>query len=389
MHAGTDTSIRPTGFFSRGFRPFFLGAAALAGLAVPVWALAFSGFAGMPGGFASVAWHSHEMIFGYTGAVVAGFSLTAVPNWTGRLPIAGRALAGLFALWLLGRLAMALSPVLGPVVAGVLDGPFLVVLAGCLLREIVAGGNMRNLPIAGLVGVLALANVFWHVSLAADWETEPAQRAALAVVTVLIALVGGRVTPSFTHNWLMKIGRDAAMPGIGWIDKAALAATVAAMAAWTVAPDANWTGALLLAASAGLGLRLSRWRGWQTVSEPLVFILHVGYLWLVLAFAMLGVAAVGVEMISAATALHGLSAGAIGTMTLGVMTRASLGHTGMPLTANRTTIMIYALVTIGAVVRVLAGIYDQHYGAGVIVGGALWSGAFVLFVLTYGPRLIR
>ena len=343
----------------------------------------------MPGAFASPEWHAHEMIFGYTGAVLAGFSLTAVPNWTGRLPLAGRPLAALFALWLLGRLAMALTPAIGVVTAGVLDGLFLLVLAGCLLREIIAGRNIRNLPIAGLVAALGIANVFWHVSLAAEWDVVPAQRAALAVIAVLIALIGGRVTPSFTHNWLMKTGREATMPGIGWIDKIAIALAAASMAAWAVMPEANWTGALLLAASAALGLRLSRWRGWQTASEPLVLILHIGYLWLAVAFALLGAAALAPDLIGSAAALHGLSAGAIGTMTLAVMTRATLGHTGAPLTADRMTLAIYILVTAGAVVRVLAGVYAQHYSTGVMVGGFLWSSAFVLFVLNYGPRLVR
>ncbi|MGI9416138.1 MAG: NnrS family protein, partial [Hyphomicrobiales bacterium] len=173
-----------SGFLSRGFRPFFLGAACLAAMAVPLWALALSGAIALPGDFASPAWHVHEMIFGYTGAVLAGFSLTAVPNWTGRLPVAGRPLGALFALWLIGRAAMLAAPGIGPVAAGVIDALFPLVLAGYLLREIIAAGNMRNLPIAGLFTLFALANVFWHVAGVVGWDSDLAQRLGLAVVTV-------------------------------------------------------------------------------------------------------------------------------------------------------------------------------------------------------------
>lgn len=385
----TERRTAPAGFLSRGFRPFFLGSTVLAAVAIPLWVAAYSGWLAFAQGALTLEWHTHELIFGYTGGVVAGFALTAVPNWTGRLPVSGRPLAGLFALWIIGRLALLSAPWIGAGAAAVLDVAFPVALSGYLLREIIAAGNLRNLPIAGLVSALALANVFWHTARIVEWDVAIAERCGLAVVALLISIVGGRVTPSFTHNWLMKTGRAAAMPMMTRLDKLALAVTAAALAAWAAAPQATATGLLLLAAGAALAARLSRWRGWQTVSEPLVLILHIGYLWMAAALVLLGLSAVWPDHVDPQSALHALSAGAIGTMTLAVMTRAALGHTGSPLTAGGATIVIYILVTAGALLRLVSGMATESYVTLLIIAGAMWSGAFALFVVSYGPCLVR
>ncbi len=380
---------RPSGFLSRGFRPFFFGSAVLGALAVPLWALSFAGWLDFAQDALTREWHTHEMVFGYAGGVIGGFALTAVPNWTGRLPVAGAPLAGLFALWLAGRMALLLLPLIGEGATAILDSMYLLALAGYLLREIIAAGNMRNLPVAGLVLVLALANVFWHVSHIMTWEPAVAERGGLAVVALLITVVGGRVTPSFTHNWLKKAGRTADMPGVTLFDKITMALSAAGLAVWVAAPDGTPTGVLMTGAGIALVFRLSRWRGVQTFPEPLVLILHIGYLWLAVAFMLLGAAAALPDIVDRQTALHALTAGAIGTMTLAVMTRASLGHTGAPLVSDRATNAIYAFVTAGSLLRLLAGGASDWYAALVATSGVLWSGAFVIFVAAYGPRLVR
>ncbi len=388
----TGAGSRPgkgNAILSRGFRPFFLGAAILAALAVPLWAASFSGWLGVAQDALTVEWHTHEMIFGYAGSVIGGFALTAVPNWTGRLPVSGRPLAVLFGLWIAGRLALLAVPVIGELAVAIIDSLYLVTLAGYLLREIVAAGNLRNLPIAGLMSALALANVFWHVSRIAAWDVAVAERCGLAVVALLIALVGGRVTPSFTHNWLNKTGRKADMPGVTLVDKAALGLSAAGLAVWVAAPDMVLSGVLMAAAGTALFVRLSRWRGVQTLAEPLVLILHIGYLWLAVSFVLLGAATLAPDSIDQQMALHALTAGAVGTMTLAVMTRASLGHTGAALAADGATVTIYALVTAGALLRVSASGGFDSYAILVTTSGLLWSGAFVVFVLAYGPRLVR
>ena len=377
------------GFLSRGFRPFFLGGAILAAVAVPLWVASFAGWLVFAQDALSLEWHTHEMIFGYTGAVLAGFALTAVPNWTGRLPVAGRRLAILLMLWVAGRAAVLATPAIGEIAAAIIDIVFPVMLALYLLRETLAARNLRNLPIAGLVSVFACANVFWHISRILVWDVGLAERCGLAVIALLIALVGGRITPSFTHNWLMKTGRKVNLPSVTWLDKTVLAIAASALVFWAVAPTAFATGMLGLLAGAGLGFRLSRWRGWLTVLEPLVLILHVGYLWLALSLALLGTAALAPDFINHQMALHALAAGAIGTMTLAVMTRASLGHTGSALSADGVTVIIYAFVTAGAVLRTVASGAIENYAGLLLAAGLLWSGAFALFVVSYGPRLVK
>ena len=374
-------------FWSRGFRPFFLGSAAFATLAMALWALTFAGWSFPFDGAITLQWHSHEMIFGYTGGVIAGFALTAVPNWTRRLPVAGMPLAMLFGLWVLGRGAMLAAPAIGAGTAAVLEGAFLPVLAAYLLREILAAGNLRNLPIAGMVTAIALSNIYWHLSDLSGWDVSLAQRCGLALVSMLIALVGGRITPSFTHNWLNRIGRSARMPAVTLIDKAALGVCAVALASWVVAPESRFAGAVLMLAGVALAVRMSRWRGWQTVSEPLVLVLHVGYLWLAVSFGLLGAAAFVPGTVDPLKAMHALTAGAIGTVTLAVMTRASLGHTGAELRADIATVLIYLLVTAGAIARLLASPDSQSYLTQIAAGGLLWGGAFAVFVVSYGPRL--
>jgi uncharacterized protein involved in response to NO len=375
-------------FFSFAFRPFFLCGALFAGIALPAWAALFTGrwvIGGDP-----LRWHAHEMLFGFLGAIIGGFLLTAIPNWTGRLPVAGKPLAGLLALWLLGRIGAVLQAtgVIGPEIGIVLELLYWLALSGAAFREIIAGNNKRNLPVVAMIAAFALADL---VTFLPDWTSvDPmlGMHLAIALAATLISLIGGRITPSFTRNWLAKEKGEPFPAAFGPVDKAAVAATLIAMLAWAFFPDAVWTGGLLLVAAVVQAVRLARWQGQRTFQEPLVVILHLGYLWLVVGLLALGASAIAPERIMMTAALHALTAGAVGTMTLAVMTRASLGHTGRPLVADRGTQAIYALVILGAALRVLAPWLPTDYPQTVGLAGLLWAGAFLLFAVKYGRYLI-
>ena len=370
-----------------GFRPFFLGGALWALIVVALWVCALSGQLTLPTAFEPLAWHRHEMLFGYLGAVIAGFLMTAIPNWTGRLPIAGAPLAALSGLWLAARLALLFSATFGGLVAAVLDVGFLLVLAAVCAREVLAAKN-RNLPIVAIVFLFALANGLDHAEAAGLAVREGlGWRAGFALVLLLISLVGGRIIPSFTRNWLAKQGLKHGLPQQpGNFDKAAIAVTALALLGWTVVPDSSWTAALLLIAAASQAGRLARWSGLRAIRDPLVFILHLGFAWLAIGLALLGASAFYAGLPQTA-GIHALAAGSMATMTLAVMTRATLGHTGRELRADGWTIAIYALVTAGAALRVAAPLLPLDYMRMIEIAGTLWGGAFLLFVLFYGPKL--
>ena len=369
---------------SYGFRPFFFLAALHAGVAIPAWLFMYLSGSTLPGPFPGIHWHAHEMLFGYLQAVVAGFLLTAIPNWTGRLPLSGWPLAGLVFLWGMGRVACAVVP--DAVVAMALDAAFPAVLASAVWREVVAGRNWKNAPVAFMISLLGLANVLDHAANLDLVAHGIGIRLALAAITMLLALIGGRIVPSFTRNWLVKQGETVLPASFSLLDKAALAGTAAACVAWIVAPGATVTGIGLLLAGLLLGARLARWRGHKTAREPIVLVLHLGYAWLAVALALLGCAA-ATGHIPQSAALHALTAGAIGTMTLAVMTRASLGHTGREIVADPYTVAIYAAVTAGAALRVAAPFAGEWYAATLSTGGGLWSAAFLTFALRYAPIL--
>ena len=372
--------------FSVGLRPFFLFSAVWAAIAAPLWLYAF-----LSGGPVGLSWHVHEMLFGYTGGVVVGFLLTAVPNWTGRLPVVGTPLALLFGLWLAGRaamLAMALNADLAREVWPlIIDGLFLFAMAGLVWREVLAGRNWRNVPVAVMVTVFALANAGFHLEPGAGGVANLSTRLGLAVVTLLIAVIGGRVTPSFTRNWQARRGGPLPAP-VGRFDSVTLAVTAVGLVAWSLAPTRPAVGALLLV-SGGLNLfRLIRWRGYSTVAEPLVWILHIGYLWLSAGLVLTGLSVTALGLVPPSVGVHALTAGAIGVMTLAVMTRASRGHTGRPLTAGRLEVLIYVLINAAALTRVTGGLSPAAYQPLLIVSAGLWSAAFLAFAIGYGPMLL-
>ena len=373
---------------SAGFRPFFLLSATWAALAVPLWLAFLAGAGTVPTLLPPPIWHAHEMVFGYAAATVAGFLLTAIPNWTGRMPLQGGPLAALVGLWIAGRVAEFVSARIGAPAAAVLDLSFPVAFLVAVAREIVAGRNWRNLPMVAALTLLLAGNSLVHLEALGWAETgELGNRLGIATLLMLITLVGGRIVPSFTRNWLTKNLPGAATPAsFGWIDRAALLTTALALADWVAVPAAPWTPWVELIAALALGMRLVRWRGAGAWREPLLWVLHLGYGWLALGFLLLAVNGI-MPLVPATAALHALTVGAIGTMTLGVMTRASLGHTGRPLVAGSGTTTIYALVTVAALLRLLAPLAGADYLLLLSLAGAAWSGAFGLFVFLYGRPL--
>ena len=375
-------------FFRGGYRPFFASGALWALVALALWLCALSGTFILPTHFDPLAWHRHEMLFGFVGAVIAGFLLTAIPNWTGRLPIAGAPLAMLFGLWLAARAAVLFSTQLGPLVAALLDVGFYVVLAALAAREVFAAKN-RNIPVVILVLLFAIANALDHSAAAGVIDDDGVgTRAAIVIIILMISLIGGRVVPSFTRNWLVKQGAQRGLPTQpGRFDVMVIAATAFAMAGWLIAPLNISVGLLLLLAAMLQVVRLARWSGVRAWRDPLVLVLHVGYAWVPVGLCLLGLSIVSAT-VPGSGAIHALTAGAMATMILAVMTRATLGHTGRELKASGATAMIYILVTIGALGRVAAPLLPIDYMLAVQLSGMAWGGAFLLFLLIYGPMLV-
>jgi uncharacterized protein involved in response to NO len=375
---------------SAGFRPFFLLAALWAALAVPLWLAFFAGEIALTSALAPVVWHAHEVVYGYGVAVVAGFLLTAIPNWTGRLPLQGVPLAFLVLLWAMGRAASLLSGTLGAGAAAVLDLAFPLTFLAAVAREIMAGRNWRNLPILGALAVLLAGNLLVHLdALGIAATARLGNRIGVATLLMLITFVGGRIVPSFTRNWLAKEQPELAAPApFGRVDRIAIAVTAIALALWAAVPDAAISPWAELAAGVAQALRLSRWRGEASLAEPLLWILHLGYGWLALGFLLLAANGL-VPVMPQTAALHALTVGAIGSMTLAVMTRATLGHTGRSVTAGPGTTAIYVLVTLAALLRLGAPFATTGFLLVLSLATAAWSGAFGLFVLLYAAPLTQ
>ena len=372
---------------SYAFRPFFLMSAAFAIVAVLAWLMTLHG-SGLPG--ITPLWHSHEMLVGFAMAAIAGFSLTAVANWTGRPAIHGAPLAWLILCWLAGRLAMLFAGWLPASLVALLDALFPLLLCVLLGREIIAGNSKRNYILIVLAVFLAFLNGIYHLGINQVLAGGDRMAIYLMIHTllVLVTIVAGRIVPAFTGNWLRAQGQNRLPVNSDGIDRAVLSLTVLAGLAATFTPLHTATGILAFAAAAVHAFRLSRWRGFATTSNPLLFVLHTAYAWLPIGYALLGCAVFG-WLFTPTAALHALTMGAISSMVLAVTTRVALGHTGRPLQAARATVLAYCLLVIAVLIRVLGPLTGTSYLLMIDLSAAGWILAFAIFLWVYWPILTR
>lgn len=379
-------AYRGPALFSYGFRPFFLFGAVWAAVSVVLWLLVLTGTLPLPSHLTPVEWHVHELLYGYIPAIVAGFLLTAVPNWTGRLPVVGMRLAVLFAIWTAGRIILLVSEWTGAAVAVAVDLSFLAVLCAAVAREIISGKNARNLKVLVIVGLLFAGNLTFHLETLSG-DPEYGTRMGIAATLFLIILIGGRIIPSFTRNWLARQAPGRLPEPFDRFDLAVMGVSGLALLTWIGLPDHVFTAVVMaLAAFANLA-RLARWAGERTVSEPLVWILHLAYLFVPLGFALQALAIIVPDTIPTTAALHAWTAGAMATMTLAVMTRASLGHTGQTLKAGLATTAIYGAILVAALLRILAA-FDSAPEAVLHIAATAWLLAFGGFAIVYGRMLL-
>lgn len=368
---------------SYGFRPFFLLGSIWAGVEVLAWLPMFYGELSVATAFSPRDWHVHELLFGYVPAVVAGFLLTAIPNWTGRLPLQGLPLAGLVLVWLAGRYAVTLSANIGWLGATLVDCAFLFLMAAAVAREIVAGKNWRNLKIVALLSLLGAGNLGFHLEAHFEGLAVYSTRLGIGTVLVLIMVIGGRIIPSFTRNWLMRREPGRLPTPFGDFDLFCLLLSGAGLALWVVVPEGWLTGMALSVAAALNFARLGRWAGHRTFSDRLVLVLHLGYAFVPLGFLLGGLSAF--DIVAPSAGIHAWAAGAIGLMTLAVMSRASLGHAGRALVASPLLQAVYASAVIAALARICA-VLDPEWSEGLLYVAAIaWSAAFLGFAFHFSP----
>ena len=370
---------------SYGFRPFFLLGSIYAGAMIPVWLGVFEGQLQLSTAFGPRDWHVHEMLFGYVAAVIGGFLLTAVPNWTGRLPLQGTRLGVLVATWLAGRIAVCMSAWVGWEVACVVDAAFLTMLAAAAAREIIAGRKWGNVPVVAIVSLFGAGNIAFHVEAHFNGVAEYSTRFVISLVITLIALIGGRIVPSFTRNWLARQLSGRLPAPFGRFDAVVMAGGVIALMAWIVAPAAEGTGIALIVAGCLHVVRLARWAGYRTSPDRLVLVLHIAYAFIPLGYLLAGLAAF--DVVPPSAGIHAWTGGAIGSMTIAVMTRATLGHTGRLLKASIGTQCLYAAVIVAALTRICASIEPEHMQVLLAAAGIGWAFAFLGFAAFYGRAL--
>lgn len=367
-----------------GFRPFYLLASLFAALSIPLWVLQFAGYLSLPY-VNGPLWHGYEMLIGYTTAVIAGFLLTAVRTWSGQASLTGIALAGLAMLWLCGRI-MVFVPY--PVVAMIVNAAFPFAVAIAIAIPLIRAANRRNYFIIALMIALSVASLLFQLASRGRIGLPvllPLQ-AGLDTVLLLITVIAGRVIPMFSNNGVpgMKATRSALL------ERLAIGTVATLLLADLLQPPPVFLAALACVAAAVHAARLMLWEPWRTLTTPLVWILHVAYAWVVVYLLLRGLAACGLVPVS--LALHGLTIGVIGSVTIGMMTRTSLGHTGRPLTTGWLEPACFLLVQGAAIARLAGGLLSTNgrfYLTSVIAAGACWTTAFILFACGYGPIWLR
>ena len=373
---------------SYAFRPFFLLNGLFAIVVISIWMLALhgSGYVSVPANIPY--WHGHEMVVGFGLAAVAGFVLTAVATWTGRPAVQGTWLGILVLSWLLGRVAMTAADQLPYWLVASVDTVFPFLLTLLIGREVIGGGNRRNYPIVGLVLILAMLNLLYHLG---TLRILPGMdRLALYflihMLLLMITVIAGRIIPNFTANWLRARGHERLPVSHSLTNRIAIAATIATGVSASIAPFGPVTGSLAAVAALSHAVRLARWRGLATTSEPLLFVLHAAYLWLPVGYALTALAAFGL-VFPVTSALHALTMGAIGNMILAVTSRVALAHTGRALRAPRLIVVSYVVLNVAVVARVLSPLMPELSVGMIDLSATGWIAAFALFVGVYWPVL--
>ncbi|MBR9884407.1 MAG: NnrS family protein [Oceanospirillales bacterium] len=384
-------AVEPSGawqrIFSNGFRPLFLVCALQALAVMGVWLLYLAGVVGLnlPSGWSAMAWHGHEMLFGFVGAAVGGFLLAAVSKWTGRVPVHGLALMALTLLWLCGRLVVW-SGTDSLALLVIANTGYWVMLTALIGREVLVSGNRRNLVVVLALAIMSLFSLMFQLG----WvDRVHLLESQVLLIALMISLIGGRITPAFTRNWLVRRQvPQARMPSpFGWVDKIALAASIVATLAWVAGLPEVITGTVLLVAGVMQIMRLLRWRGLMSLSEPLLFALHLGYLWVGIGFVLLGLSEFSTA-ISKTAGIHALGVGAMAGMILAVAARAALGHTNRELRAGVLVSLAFLAIHLAALARVLAALIPQYSWLLMVLAGCVWLVSFALFSVRYLPILI-
>ncbi len=382
------TSVTRLPVFSYGFRPFFLASGVFAALSVPAWLLFYAnGIAPLPR-LPAQAWHGHEMIFGFVVAAVTGFLLTAVPSWTGRRGFGGWPVLGLILAWLAGRAALAAGAVVPLAVLATLELALLPLLAALLAPPLLRERN-RNMAMLAVLALLWGADATFLVAMSRG-DASLASRAllgAMNIVLLLLTIVGGRIVPAFTSNALRRADAAFTLRSYPWVERALPAAMISVIVIDALLPQQAIGGVLALVLALLHGWRLSGWRSLRARGDPILWVLHMAYLWLPLGFLLKGVAL----LTGAGWARfwqHAFAIGALATMILAVTSRTALGHTGRPLVVRPVIAVAYALVTLAAVIRVgAAGLWPDYYFVILVCAAACWTAAFGIFAVVYGPIL--
>ena len=382
VHAAV-TALRGWPVLRLGFRPFYLGAAAFAMLAVPLWIAVLLGAVTPRLSVSPLLWHAHEMLFGFAVAVIVGFLLTAGKAWTGLATPRGGALAALALLWLAARLAAVVAPY---AVYAALDVLLLPLVAAILVSVLLRAGNRRNLPLGGILVLLALCNLCFHLAVLGLIDLAPvrALHGGLALIVMIECVIAGRVIPAFTMS---------ALPGLKMhsprrLEQVTLAATALALASWVLLSSGMVSAVALGTASVLHAVRCWQWQPLRTRARPILWVLHLAYAWIPIGFLLLAWAQFG--GISVSAGVHALAVGATGGLVIGMITRTARGHTGRPLQASKLEVTAYLLVTGAAVVRVLMPLVaPQQFALWLITAAVAWSAAFGLYLFVFAPWLVR
>ena len=366
-----------------GFRPFYIGTALVAALSVPLWIASFLGWITLDLPLPPLLWHAHEMLFGFAAGVIAGFLLTAVKAWTGLATPRGTALGALFVLWLAARIAALTGPY---GVYAALDVALLPAVAVILLRVLILAKNRRNLPLIGVLLLLGGANAAFHLSVLGIIDIAPLQPlyAGLAMIVMIESVMAGRVVPAFT----MSVTPGLKIKIARWSELTTLAVTALALALWVLLPPGPVTLVACALAAVLHAVRLAQWHPWVTFKQPILWILHLSYAWIIVGFVMLALAQLG--WVAVSPAVHALAIGATGGLIIGMLTRTARGHTGRPLQVSGTEVLAYGLVMGAALLRVLVPVATpQWYATALVVAALAWALAFAIYLVMYTPWLLQ